>query len=95
MGLSSELASQFAKVTNDSSRNTNGTKLYGTIAMLGEVPHVKLDGTEELTPISRTVEVAEGDRALLLVLCERVIWNPRLLRLPNKFSFKCLTWKRI
>ena len=67
MGLSSELASQFAKVTNDSSRNTNGTKLYGTIAMLGEVPHVKLDGTEELTPISRTVEVAEGDRVEVMI----------------------------
>ena len=67
MGLSSELASQFAKVTNDSSRNANGTKLYGTIAMLGEVPHVKLDGTEELTPISRTVEVAEGDRVEVMI----------------------------
>lgn len=67
MGLSSELASQFAKVTNDSSRNTSGTKLYGTITMLGEVPHVKLDGTEELTPISRTVEVAEGDRVEVMI----------------------------
>ena len=67
MGLSSELASQFAKITNDSSRNTNGTKLYGTITMLGEVPHVKLDGTEELTPISRTVEVAEGDRVEVMI----------------------------
>lgn len=67
MSLSSELASQFAKVTNDSSRNTNGTKLYGTITMLGEVPHVKLDGTEELTPISRTVEVAEGDRVEVMI----------------------------
>ena len=67
MSLSSDLASQFAKVTNDSSRNTNGTKLYGTITMLGEVPHVKLDGTEELTPISRTVEVAEGDRVEVMI----------------------------
>ena len=67
MGLSSELASQFAKVTNDSSRNTNGTKLYGTIAMLGDVPHANLDGTEELTPISRTVEVAEGDRVEIMI----------------------------
>ena len=62
MSLSSELASQFAKVTNDTTRNTNGTKLHGTITMLGEVPYVRLDGTEELTPISRTVDVAEGDR---------------------------------
>ena len=67
MSLSSDLASQFAKVTNDSSRNTNGTKLYGTITMLGEAPHVKLDGTEELTPISRTVEVAEGDRVEVMI----------------------------
>ena len=67
MGLSSELASQFAKVTNDSSRNTNGTKLHGTITMLGEVPYVRLDGTEELTPISRTVEVAEGDRVEVMI----------------------------
>ena len=68
MSLSSDLASQFAKVTNDSSRNTNGTKLYGTITMLGEVPHVKLDGTEELTPVSRTVEVAEGDRVEVMIV---------------------------
>lgn len=67
MGLSSELASQFAKVTNDSIRNTSGTKLYGTITMLGEVPYVRLDGTEELTPISRTVEVAEGDRVEVMI----------------------------
>ena len=71
MALSSDLASQFAKVTNDSSRNTNGTKLHGTIAMLGEgeneIPYVKLDGTEELTPISRTVEVAEGDRVEVMI----------------------------
>ena len=67
MSLSSDLASQFAKVTNDSSRSTNGTKLYGTITILGEVPHVKLDGTEELTPISRTVEVAEGDRVEVMI----------------------------
>ena len=67
MSLSSDLASQFAKVTNDSSRNTNGTKLYGTITMLGEVPYVKLDGTEELTPVSRTVEVAEGDRVEVMI----------------------------
>ena len=67
MSLSSELASQFAKVTNDTNRNTNGTKLHGTITMLGEVPHVKLDGTEELTPISRTVEVAEGDRVEVMI----------------------------
>ena len=67
MSLSSDLASQFAKVTNDSSRNTNGTKLYGIITMLGEVPHVKLDGTEELTPVSRTVEVAEGDRVEVMI----------------------------
>ena len=66
MALSSDLASQFAKVTNDSGNKSSGTKLYGTIKMLGEgeneIPHVKLDGTEELTPITRTVEVAEGDR---------------------------------
>ena len=67
MSLSSDLASQFAKVTNDSSRHPNGTKLYGTITMLGEVPHVKLDGTEELTPVSRTVEVAEGDRVEVMI----------------------------
>lgn len=62
MALSSDLASQFAKITNDSDRyQTNGT-LRGNIVKYDESLYVKLDGSSEITPISRTVEVAEGDR---------------------------------
>lgn len=62
MALSSELVSQFTKVTNDSNRDTGKTALRGTITKYDEALFVQLDGSNEITPISRTVEVAEGDR---------------------------------
>ena len=62
MALSSELASQFAKVTNDSKRTSANNNLHGTIVAYGEELRVQIDGSDEVTPISRTVEVSEGDR---------------------------------
>lgn len=62
MALSSDLVSQFSKVMNDSNDKTVSNMLRGTITKYDESLFVQLDGSSELTPISRTVEVNEGDR---------------------------------
>lgn len=62
MGLSSDLVSQFTKITNDSNGKKSDMQLRGTITKYDEKLFVQLDGSNELTPIARTVEVAEGDR---------------------------------
>ena len=62
MSLSSDLVSQFTKITNDSKRDATAVTLRGVIEKHDEIVYVKLDGSDELTPITRTVEVAEGDR---------------------------------
>ena len=62
MPLSSDLISQFTKATNDSKSDKSDIALRGTVVMYDERPYVKLDGSDELTPVARTVEVSEGDR---------------------------------
>lgn len=61
MGLSSDLVSQFSKVVNTKPESSNGT-LRGTIVKYGESLYVQLDGSNEITPVARTVELNEGDR---------------------------------
>lgn len=67
MGLSSDLVSAFTKITNDSKPKKTNPSLYGTIVKYGEDLHVQLDGSNEVTPISRTVEVEEGDRVAVTI----------------------------
>ena len=58
MGLSSELISQFAKITNDEKiKKSEEATLYGTalIADDGSV-FVKFDGAEEMTPVTTILE---------------------------------------
>ena len=67
MPLSSDLVAQFTKVTNDSKRESNDGALNGTIIKYGDSLYVRLDGSNEITPIARTVEVAEGDRVRVAI----------------------------
>ena len=62
MALPSDLVSQFSKVMNDSGIDKASNTLRGTITKRDESLYVQLDGSGELTPISRTVEVNDGDR---------------------------------
>lgn len=62
MDLSSDLVSQFVKVTNDRNTQKKETIVYGTITSDGERLYVQLDGSELSTPIETTVEVKSGDR---------------------------------
>lgn len=57
MGLSSELISQFAKITNDEKpKKSEAITLYGEVVELEEMICVRFDGAEELTPVTTIVE---------------------------------------
>jgi hypothetical protein len=57
MGLSVDLISQFAKITNDKSKQPKETVMYGTAVKYGGTTYVKLDGSDMLTPVNTTVDV--------------------------------------
>ncbi len=68
MSLSTELVSQFVKVTNDNPNNKkNETTVYGTIVEFNEKNYVKLDGSDLLTPISSTTNIKAGDRVTVMI----------------------------
>ena len=61
MGLSSELVSQFAKITNDKEKKKNEeVTLYGEVYEYEDMICVKFDGSEELTPVTTVVEKDES-----------------------------------
>lgn len=68
MSLSSDLISQFAKITNDTSKREKGTTItYATAIRRGDIMYVKLDGSDVLTPVSSTVSVRDGERVTVMI----------------------------
>lgn len=68
MSLSSELISQFVKVTNDKPEKKNESTVYGTIVEHGEKMYVQLDGSDLLTPISvSSISIRPGERVAVLI----------------------------
>lgn len=60
MGVSNELISQFAKITNDQKTNRiDEVTLYGEVIEYQDMICVKFDGTEEITPVTTVVEKDE------------------------------------
>ena len=66
MPLSSDLISQFVKVTKDDKQVQKETTVYGTVVYDGKL-YVKLDGSDLLTPISTTTNVKDGERVTVLI----------------------------
>lgn len=62
MSLSSDLISQFAKITNDNTETKKDTMVYGTIVDYDGSKWVRLDGADRLTPIETTTNTKDGDR---------------------------------
>lgn len=64
MALEELLAAEFAKITNDNEKTSEGSTVYGTITKTEDKYYVILDGSDGvLTPISgSTFNYAEGDR---------------------------------
>lgn len=67
MGLSSELISQFAKITKDKTEVKQGSTVYGTTVEYDGDIYVQLDGSDLLTPISTTADYKPGERVLVLI----------------------------
>lgn len=60
MGLSNELISQFAKITNDKKTSRiDEVTLYGEVIEYEDSICVKFDGSEEITPVTTVVEKDE------------------------------------
>lgn len=67
MGLSSDLISQFVKITNDTKKSKKETTTYGTIVTYNGGMYVRLDGSDLLTPMTKTVGVKDGDRVMISI----------------------------
>lgn len=68
MALSNELISQFAKIANSGKKQSpTETTVYGTAVMYEGKPHVKLDGSDLLTPVQTTSSVKDGDRVTVMI----------------------------
>jgi hypothetical protein len=68
MSISSELIQEFVKITNDSSQPTNTEEtVQGTVRESNGVKYVQLDGSDQLTPVTTTMDVSDGDRVTVLI----------------------------
>lgn len=65
MPLSSDLVSQFAKITKDNKRTKTETTVYGTIVDYSDSKYVRLDGSDLLTPVTMTVDAKAGERVIV------------------------------
>ena len=67
MALSSELISQLVKATKPAVKKPTEATVYGTVSMQGNDLFVCLDGSDVLTPVSSTVKMKDGERALVSI----------------------------
>lgn len=67
MALSSDLISQFVKVTNDKKQKPTESTVYGKVVEYDGSKYVQLDGSELLTPVSTTVDAEAGERVMVLI----------------------------
>ena len=67
MPLSSDLISQFVKVTKDNTKKKKETIAYGTIVEENGSMYVQLDGSKILTPISNTSNIGPDDRVTVMI----------------------------
>lgn len=67
MSLSSDLISEFVKVTKDDEKPKSETIVYGTTVVYEGSTYVKLDGSELLTPVSTTSSTENGERVTVMI----------------------------
>lgn len=65
--LASELVSQFVKSTRDTTQKQTETTVHGTTVMYNGRLYVRLDGSDLLTPVSTTADVAPDERVNVLI----------------------------
>lgn len=67
MPLSTDLISQFVKVTKSEPEESKETTAYGTTVEYNGSTYVKLDGSDLLTPIVTTADVKSGERVTVMI----------------------------
>ncbi len=68
MTLSSDLISQFVKITNDNNTETKKESIvYGTIVEYEGTNYARIDGSDRLTPISSTANAKPGERVTIMI----------------------------
>lgn len=67
MQLPNDLINKFVKSTNDNRKETKESTAYGTVVKDDSSFYVKLDGSDQLTPISTTSELQDGDRVIVMI----------------------------
>ena len=65
--LASELVSQFVKSTRDTTQKQTETTVHGTTVMYNGRLYVRLDGSDLLTPVSTTADVAPDERVNVMI----------------------------
>lgn len=65
MSLSADLLSQFAKITKDEEETKTEKTVYGTAVEQDGSIFVQFDGSDQLTPVTTTVEVETGERVMV------------------------------
>lgn len=66
MGLSNDLISRFVKATKDEKPTVREATVLGTVVYDGRT-FVKLDGSDQLTPVTTTADVTDGERVTVLI----------------------------
>lgn len=67
MDLSSELLSQFVKVTQGEKKTKNESTVYGTAVKQDGKTYVKIDGSNLLTPVAATADTVDGERVIVMI----------------------------
>lgn len=68
MGLSNDLISQFVKATKDEKETKKESVMYGTVVIGSDgSKQVKLDGSNEPTPVSNTSTIEPGNRVTVMI----------------------------
>ncbi len=66
MALSNDLISAFAKLTNNKVEDT-GASVKGTFRTINGKDYVQLDGSEILTPVTKSVDAVTDERVMVLI----------------------------
>lgn len=67
MSLSSDLIAEFVKVTKDDKKTKTESTVYGTAVEHNGSIYVRLDGSDQLTPISTVTNVKANDRVSVMI----------------------------
>lgn len=67
MALTRDIVSQFAKLVTSNTSKSGEKTVYGTIVEYNGSKYVKLDGSDLLTPVSSTTNVANDERVTVMI----------------------------